>query len=272
VTTALTSTTPATGPGESAAPELQVALPAPLLVEVFSDLICPWCYIGSQRLTTALIALAAGGGLPGGRAVQVLWQPFELNPEMPVGGRDRREYRSAKFGSWAHSQQLDADVTAAGAADGLVFRHDVMQRTPNTRAGHRLVWLAQEQGLGQQIVHRLFAAYFAEGLDVGDPEVLTCLAAEGGMDATQAREAVTGTGEHGVLAEAAVAAALQRGRDLQISGVPFYVIGEAYGLFGAQPADTLVQLLNQVNSELHPAADTSEGTPTGVCSTDGTCS
>lgn len=244
--------------------------PGALVVEVFSDLICPWCYIGSRRLEAAVAKLEADGGLPDGRQVQVVWQPFELNPDMPVEGRDRKEYRSAKFGSWARSQQLDAQVAEAGAAEGLAFHHELMQRTPNTRAGHRLVWLAQERGLGQQMVDRLFAAYFTDGRDIGCPEVLTALAVDVGVDSVEAGAVTAGTGRTGAAAEPAVTAHLERAHALRISSVPFYVLGNRYGLTGAQPAEAFLRTLRRVDDELHPVTGMVTGNG-GACSTDGTC-
>jgi predicted DsbA family dithiol-disulfide isomerase len=128
--------------------------PTKLSLEVFSDFICPWCYIGHRRLRLAREAL--GGEL----AVDVQWLPIELNPGMHVGGHDRREYRSAKFGSWEQSQRLDAGTVEAGAPDGVEFRYDLMTRTPNTMAAHQLVWSAREHGTsgrsGAAVVSRLF--------------------------------------------------------------------------------------------------------------------
>ena len=108
---------------------------------IFSDTICPWCYIGKRRAERALRALGAED-----LALTVRWRPFELNPGMPPDGVDRRTYRAVKFGSWERSQALDARVAAAGAEDGIVFRHDRIARTPNTRASHRLIWLAGAKG------------------------------------------------------------------------------------------------------------------------------
>ena len=115
----------------------------------------------------------------------VAWLPFELNPEMPKAGVDRRAYRSAKFGSWQHSQALDAQVAAAGRSDGLVFNHDRMERTPNTVDAHRLIWLAGQHGKQDAVVEALFAAYFNEGRDVGDPTVLADVGASAGLDRCQ---------------------------------------------------------------------------------------
>jgi hypothetical protein len=113
---------------------------ATLAIEVISDAICPWCWIAKRRLDSAIAAIAPDV------MASVRWRPFELNLEMPKGGVDRRAYRSAKFGSWQHSQALDAQVAAAGRSEGLVFNHDKMERTPNTVDAHRLIWLAGQQG------------------------------------------------------------------------------------------------------------------------------
>lgn len=249
-----------------------------ITVDVFSDVICPWCYVGSRRLADGIARFTADPGPAGPAPVQVRWHPFELNPDMPAQGRDRREYRTDKFGSWAYSQQLDAQVAAAGREDGLDFRHDLMARTPNTRAAHRLVWAAQQHGLGQQAAEALFAGYFAEGRDVGDPAVLADLAARTGLDPAAAADAVAATGPYGALAEAGVVAGIDRGRALRISGVPFYVFGGAYTLPpGAQPAEAIAQVLRVVRQDQHEqaaapvrpaAAAAKEGES---CAADGTC-
>src|ERR1700693_3072461 len=136
---------------------------ATLAIEVISDAICPWCWVAKRRLESAIAALVPE------IAATVTWRPFELNPEMPKAGVDRRAYRSAKFGSWQRSQALDAQVAAAGRSEGLVFNHDKMARSPNTVDAHRLIRLAGQQGKQADVVEGLFAAYFNEGRDVGDP-------------------------------------------------------------------------------------------------------
>lgn len=256
--------------------------PASIAVDVFSDVICPWCYVGSRRLAEGIALFNADAGQAAAVPVQIRWHPFELNPDMSVAGRDRREYRSAKFGSWTYSQQLDAQVAAAGRQDGLEFRHELMARTPNTRAAHRLVWTAQQRGLGQQMVEALFAGYFTQGRDVGDPAVLVELAAEVGLAGAAATQAIEGSGTAGSLAEAGVADGLARGRALRISGVPFYVFGDAYTLPpGAQPAETIAQVLRVVRQDQHekeqaagqPVATQPPATAVAgpACDLDGTC-
>jgi len=148
-----------------------------LVVDMVSDLICPWCFVAKRRVEKAAAIL--------GKTVEIHWLPFELNADMPVDGLDRRVYRSAKFGSWEESQRLDARVAAAGAEVGIAFRHDRIKRTPNTLRGHVLLAAALRQGLETQdwIAERLFQAYFVNGEDVGDPAVLLSIARKFGVSA-----------------------------------------------------------------------------------------
>jgi predicted DsbA family dithiol-disulfide isomerase len=157
----------------------------PLAVEVVSDLICPWCYIGKRRLERA-------GRLLEPKRLHVHWKPFQLNPDMPAEGMDRREYRTRKFGSWAHSQALDAEVVAAGKEVGIAFDYVKMTRTPNTLAGHKLLWLADEQNCQGVLAEKLFRAYFVEGRDVGDVLILTDIGVEVGLMPKDIAEALSG--------------------------------------------------------------------------------
>ena len=148
-----------------------------LVVDVTSDLICPWCFVAKRRLEKASSIL--------GKTVEIRWHPFQLNVEMPVEGLDRRLYRTAKFRSWEQSQRLDAQVSAAGVEVGIKFRHDLMKRTPNTFRGHVLLAAALKDGLRTQnlVAERLFQAYFLNGEDVGDPATLLGIAREFGVTA-----------------------------------------------------------------------------------------
>lgn len=147
------------------------------VVDVTSDSICPWCFVAKRRLEKASSIL--------GKTLEIRWHPFQLNPEMPVEGLDRRLYRSAKFGSWEQSQRLDAQVSAAGTEVGIRFRHDLMKRTPNTFRGHVLLSAALKVDLQTQnlVAERLFQAYFLNGEDVGDPATLLRIALEFGVTA-----------------------------------------------------------------------------------------
>jgi predicted DsbA family dithiol-disulfide isomerase len=156
----------------------RIAQPADgLVVDVISDLICPWCFVAKRRLEKASLIL--------GETLEIRWHPFQINPEMPVEGVDRRLYRSTKFGSWEQSQRLDAQVSAAGTEVGIRFRHDLMKRTPNTFKGHVLLAAALKDGLQTQnlVAERLFQAYFLNGEDVGDPATLLGIAREFGVTA-----------------------------------------------------------------------------------------
>ena len=146
-----------------------------LVVDVTSDLICPWCFVAKSRIERAASIL--------GKSLEMRWHPFQLNPEMPVDGLNRRLYRSAKFGSWEQSQRLDAQVAAAGKEVGIEFRHDLMKLTPNTFRGHVLLAAALREGLEIQnrVAERLFQAYFIKGEDVGDPTTLLRIAREFGV-------------------------------------------------------------------------------------------
>lgn len=193
-------------------------------VTVISDVICPWCYIGKANLEAAIDSLASKID------VQVSWKPFELNPRMPEDGMSRRDYRSAKFGTWARSQELDAQVEAAARSAGIEIHHERMQRTPNTLAAHRVIWLAGKQGVQQAVVDALFQAYFVEGLDIGQPEVLAAMAQRGGLTEVPVIEFL-----HGEEGADEVRHELTQAQRLGVSGVPTFIFAERTALSGAQP-------------------------------------
>src|SRR3954447_14881965 len=183
-------------------------------LEVVSDAICPWCYVGKRRLAKALALLARDG-----LTFAVRWVPLQVNPDKPNGRVDRRAYRTRKFGSWERSQALDARIAAVGAGEGLAFRHDLMARTPNTFDAHRLVWLAGREGAQDPVVDGLFAAYFVEGRDIGEPEVLADVGAAAGLD--RARVLAMLAGDE---AAAEVAAEERAARRLGIEAVPTFLL------------------------------------------------
>src|SRR3954454_24461165 len=127
-----------------------------LSVDVISDVICPWCFIGKRRLEKAI------GAVEGQHEVRVRCLPFQLNPTMPKEGISRREYRIKKFGSWERSLELDAKVGAVGKSEGIQFAFDRIERTPNTLDAHQFIWLADKEGVQDAAVEALFRAYFAE--------------------------------------------------------------------------------------------------------------
>jgi len=200
----------------------------PLTIEVVSDVVCPWCYIGKRRLEKALTLLGDEA------QVSVRYLPFQLNPEMPQGGMPRAEYRKAKFGSIERGRQLDARVAAEGRGEGIEFAFERMARTPNTSAAHRLIDLAQRQGQGQKVVDELFRAYFEEGKDVGDPKVLEEIAQ---------RSRVSGWPQESDARE--VAALEEQMRALGISAVPTFIFDRKLGVSGAHPAAALAQAMRE---------------------------
>jgi predicted DsbA family dithiol-disulfide isomerase len=157
-------------------------------INVTSDFICPWCYIAEARLAKAI------DSLPDDVKVDVWWLPFELNPDLPEEGLDRRAYRSAKFGSWAHSQLLDAKTVEAGRGDGVAFEYDAMHRTPNTLLAHRLAIFAGKTGRQSEAVAAILKGYFAQGRDIGSVDDLLDIAAETGLDRAEAAAFLAGDG------------------------------------------------------------------------------
>ena len=147
-----------------------------LAIDVISDVICPWCYIGKRRLEKAIAAV------DGQHDVQVNWHPFQLNPTMPKEGISREEYRTRKFGSWERSLELDAKVIAVGESEGILFAFDKTEKTPNTVDAHRLIWLAGQNDCQDAVVEALFRAYFNEGREIGDQQTLIDVATVAGLD------------------------------------------------------------------------------------------
>ena len=194
----------------------------PLRIEVASDVICPWCYIGKRRLAKAL-ALVGDEVAP-----TIEWLPFQLNPTMPPEGVMRAEYRRAKFGSLERGKELDARVAREGAGEGIHFAFDRMERTPNTLAAHRLIEVAQREQKSNDAVDALFRAYFEDARDIGDESVLAAIAAECGIAGwPQAADAVR------------VAALEEQVREWGISGVPAFVFDRRSGISGAYPPEEL---------------------------------
>jgi predicted DsbA family dithiol-disulfide isomerase len=211
-----------------------VSTATPLTLEVASDVICPWCYIGKRRLEKAL------EGLAGEVDVTVRWLPFQLNPDMPEGGIARSEYRTAKFGSLEKARALDARVAGEARGEGLEFAFDRMQRTPNTFAAHQLIALAQSEGKGEAMVEALFNAYFIDARDIGDRTVLLDIALAQGLSEAEVQAAWADT------AGAERLAGVEREmRDLGINGVPFFVIDRRFGVSGAQPPEALVDAIRK---------------------------
>jgi predicted DsbA family dithiol-disulfide isomerase len=204
-------------------------------LSIISDAICPWCYVGKRRLEQALSLI------DGAREFKVTWHPFQLNPDMPKQGIDRREYRMRKFGSWERSLALDAQLKEVGKTVGIDFRHDLMTRTPNTFDAHRLIWLAGQEGAQDAVVERLFRGYFSEGRNIGDRAVLAELAAEAGLDrALTAAYLASDAGTAEVAAEEDIV------KRAGLSGVPTFALDGRVLFSGAQPPELIAQVLARV--------------------------
>ena len=197
-----------------------------LQVEVASDVVCPWCYIGKRRLEKAL------GQLEGEVEVRIRWLPFQLNPGMPKEGMPRAEYRKAKFGSLERSRQLDARVIAEGRSEGIEFAFERIERTPNTSAAHRLIAIAPDQ---DKVVDALFRAYFEEAKDIGDPAVLAEIAARCGVQGWPEKAADVSALEDEV-------------RGMGISAVPTFIFERRTGVAGAYPPAELAAAMRQATS------------------------
>ncbi len=198
---------------------------AQVKIEVASDVVCPWCYIGKRRLEKALKLLN------GVLEIEVSWLPFQLNPGMPKEGMPRAEYRKAKFGSLERSRALDARVSAEGRGEGIEFAFERIERTPNTSAAHQLIGLAANQN---EVVNALFRAYFEEARDIGDPALLAAIAAQCGVEGwpEKARDVSALEGEV---------------REMGISAVPTFIFERKSGVSGAYPAETLAQAIRDAS-------------------------
>ena len=210
-----------------------------VVVDVVSDVVCPWCYIGKRRLEAAIAQLReANPDLP----FEIRWHPFQLNPDLPAEGVDRKAYLEHKFGGAARAKQIYERVSAAGETVGIPFAFDAIKRQPNTLQAHRLVAWAQsrKEGDPDALVEGLFRANFIEGRYVGSVDELVAIAIAAGYDPTDARALL----ESDELADV-VAQADQRAREMGISGVPFFIFDGKTALSGAQEPATIVQAIAQ---------------------------
>lgn len=207
-----------------------------LTIDVYSDVVCPWCYLGKRRLEAALRERPD-------IAVAVRWRPFELNPDMPPTGAERSEYLTQKFGDSGRLQEVHRRLVELGREAGVSYRFEAIGRVPNTRAAHALIACSGErQGA---VVDGLFRAYFEEARDVGDVAVLAEIGAAAGLDVDELRASLAaGKGFEAVAAQEREAARLG------IGGVPFFVLAGRWAVSGAQEVPTLVAALDQVSAEL----------------------
>jgi predicted DsbA family dithiol-disulfide isomerase len=214
----------------------------PLQIDIVSDVVCPWCYIGKRRIESAL---ALTPDVP----VEIHWRPFFLNSWVPREGISRDEYLTAKFGSPEAYKGIAGRVVAAANEEGLSYHPDLVRRQPNTIDCHRLIHWAEAQGKSAAMKQRLMELYFRDGGDLTDTDVLVQAAADVGLDADDIRRRLA-TDEDVDL----ISAQAQEASDKGISGVPTFVFAQKYAVSGAQPAEQLARAIRQVSAEVNAQA------------------
>jgi len=214
----------------------------PLQIDIVSDVVCPWCYIGKRRIENAL---ALAPDVP----VEIKWRPFFLNTWVPREGISRDEYLTAKFGSPEAYKGIAGRVVAAASEEGLEYRPELVKRQPNTIDCHRLVHWAEAEGKSAEMKQRLMELYFRDGGDLTNVDVLVQAAADCGLDAEDVRRRLASDEDVELISSWAKEAS-----DKGISGVPTFVFAHKYAVSGAQPADQLARAIRQVSAEINTQA------------------
>lgn len=207
-----------------------------LSIEVISDIVCPWCYIGKRRLDAALKEFADP-------TVAVLWKPFQLTPELPPEGVDRKAYMEKKFGAES-AREMQAHITELGRADGIDFQFERIEYSPNTFHAHRLIWNARQEGHQDTAVEALFRAYFIEGRNIGDQAVLADIGREIGISEDRLHS-FTQRNEGAEETKQEISEAYQRG----ITLVPYFTINQDHWIEGADTVETFVQAFRMLSTE-----------------------
>jgi predicted DsbA family dithiol-disulfide isomerase len=212
----------------------------PLKIDVVSDVVCPWCYVGLRRLEKALSLYAARH--PQSLAPEVTWHPFQLNPDLAPQGMDRDEYVRNKFGQRAGD--VYDRVTAVGQSEGIAFNFAGIARQPNTRVAHSLIAVAEPGPEQHRLVQALFDAYFIANRDLTDAQTLARIAREAGLDDERVTQALTDADLH-----AHVSQLDERARSVGISGVPFFIFNGEFAVSGAHEAESLLEAMEQAVAE-----------------------
>ena len=203
-------------------------------IDIVSDTICPWCFVGKRRLEAALAEQLD-------LDVEIVWHPYQLNPTTPKEGVDRKDYLREKFGTETYPEQMLGALAEAGQSTGIEFKFNSMNRVPNTIDSHRVLHWARETGQQNALAEILFRRYFLDNEDIGDIETLTAAAVEAGMDADLVRERLSGDAD-----DEAVRAEAQYASQMGISGVPTFIIDNKYAVQGAQTAEVFLQVFAKV--------------------------
>lgn len=203
-------------------------------IDIYSDTVCPWCFLGKRRLELAVASRPQYD-------TQIRWRPFELNPEVPMDGVSRAAHLAMRGLTGERAAEADAELVRLGAASGIQFRFDLIERIPNTRWSHLLLAYAVRSGRQSEVKDRIMRGYFEEGVNIGDVEELVRLGVEAGLPETEARHAlIVRSGQDGVVAAQRHAAVLG------ITGVPSYIFDGQYTISGAQEVAIFAQVLDQV--------------------------
>jgi len=211
-------------------------------IDVVSDTVCPWCFIGKRRLDRAL-------AMRPDVEAQVFWRPYRLDPSIPKEGVDRKAYLKAKFGDGPRNTAMGDALRSEGAAEGISFAFDKIARTPNTLDSHRLIRWAGGQAMQDEVVERLFSAYFLEGRDIGDPGVLTDVAKEAGMDGNLVGELLAKDADLAVVEREAGMA-----NQMGISGVPTFIFDSRFMISGAREPEILAKIIDRAMQARQEAA------------------
>jgi predicted DsbA family dithiol-disulfide isomerase len=214
----------------------------PLRLDIVSDVVCPWCYIGKRRIENAL---ALAKDIP----VEVHWRPFFLNPWVPREGISREEYLTTKFGSVDAYKGIAGRVVVAAGEEGLTYRPELVKRQPNTIDCHRLIHWAEAKGKAAEMKQRLMELYFRDGGDLTDINVLAQAAADCGLDGEETRQRLASDED-----VALISAQAREASDKGISGVPTFVFAQKYAVSGAQAAEQLAAAIRQVSAEVNGQA------------------
>ena len=210
---------------------------SPIVIDIVSDVMCPWCYIGKRRLEAALKQRPDLN-------VEVQWQPFQLDATIPKGGMDRQEYLNRKFGGPEGAKSVYSNIVEAGKVENIPFAFDAIPRSPNTIDCHRLIHWSKETGHQDALVERLFEMYFTQGKDVGDHSVLQQAAVDVGMDGEKVKELLASDTDIDTI-EQGITSAQRMG----VQGVPCFIFNNKYAISGAQPPEAIIELLDKVHSE-----------------------
>src|SRR5436305_3422112 len=210
----------------------------PLKLDIVSDVVCPWCYIGKHRIEEALALVP---DVP----VEIHWRPFFLNSWVPREGISRDEYLTAKFGSVEAYKGIAGRVVAAAGEEGLTYRPELVRRQPNTIDCHRLIHWAEAKGKSAEMKQRLMELYFRDGGDLPDGNVLVQAAADCGLDAEEVRKRLATDEDVGLISGQA-----QEASEKGISGVRTFVFAQKYAVSGAQPAEQLARAIREISAEI----------------------